>query len=184
MFKEGFLSFEIDGDSTINALSLGLMGACVGETRTILFPNQEELGYTGPRGHVLYPLLGEDINQGEGVIKDNGMRLFFEVTVTQIAEAEDFALFKHINDGEINRALKSLGSPTMDVGMVDGTGQSPLMASIAVQNMQVYATILNTQVRLLHLALLPPSPLTKIMTLTHYPLTPSHSLATCPSLPM
>ena len=33
----------------------------------------------------------------------------------------------------------------MDVAMVDSTGQSPLMAAIAVQMVQVYAMILNMQ---------------------------------------
>ena len=35
----------------------------------------------------------------------------------------------------------------MDIGMVDSTGQTPLMAAIAVQMVQVYAMILNSQPR-------------------------------------
>ena len=128
-------------------MSQGLVGACVGEVRTILFPNQEDLGYSGPRGHVLYPLLGEEALSGDGIRTDAGKWLYAEVALKQIAAPTDYELFKHINDGEINRALKSLESPTMDIGMVDGTGQTPLMAAIAVQMVQVYAMILNSQPR-------------------------------------
>ncbi|GMH99303.1 hypothetical protein TrVE_jg11766 [Triparma verrucosa] len=145
-YNEGTLSFAIGGENTIGAMSQGLMGACVGEVRTILFPNQEDLGYSGDRGHVLYPLLGEEA-MGDGIRDDAVKWLFAEVTLKQITEPVDFELFKHINDGEINRALKSLESPTMDIGMVDSTGQTPLMAAIAVQMVQVYAMILNSQPR-------------------------------------
>ena len=91
---------------------------------------------------MLIPQVGEHFDE---LRWDQTKWLFATITLTQLSSAGDYSLFKHIADGEINNALRTLQSPTIDVGMVDGTGQTPLMAAIAVQMVQVYAMILNTQ---------------------------------------
>ena len=93
------MSYELGGDDTILAFTQGVIGMCVGEVRTVLFPNSVELGYPSERGHMLLPMIGQYFDE---IRWNQGKWLFATIKLTQLSSEEDYAIFKAIADGEIN----------------------------------------------------------------------------------
>jgi hypothetical protein len=133
--RDQTVNIQVGGDNVVGALSSGLLAACVGEKRTIISSNEEGHGYANTMGTLMVPWIGGDAE--EFWMSDSTRLLYFEVEVLQVAQEEDYKLFDHIRNDDIERALTALKSETIDITMQDEYGQTPLMASVGSQLLQV-----------------------------------------------
>ena len=136
--RDQTVDVQVGGNNVVGALSSGLLAACVGEKRTIISSNEEGHGYAGAsnsKGGLMIPWIGGGDETNWKL--DPSKLLYFEVTVLQVVQEEDHKLFDYIRNEDIEQALRTLKSDTIDITMQDEYGQTPLMASVGSQVLQV-----------------------------------------------
>jgi len=89
----------------------------------------------------MLPWIGQEME--ELYTNDAYRVLYFEVTVLQITLEEDYKLFEHIKEDNVEAAIKILNGVSVDIAIQDEYHQTPLMASLGSQLLQITATILN-----------------------------------------
>eukprot|EP00520_Triparma_pacifica_P019185 CAMPEP_0118664136 /NCGR_PEP_ID=MMETSP0785-20121206/17831_1 /TAXON_ID=91992 /ORGANISM="Bolidomonas pacifica, Strain CCMP 1866" /LENGTH=329 /DNA_ID=CAMNT_0006557981 /DNA_START=131 /DNA_END=1118 /DNA_ORIENTATION=+ len=150
MLRDNMMNLQVGGSNVVGALSAeGLLGACKGEKRTIISSNAKGQGYAGET-NLMLPWLGSE--KEITYQKDATRLLYFEVIVDQIMEEDDYKLFDYIQNDDVGKAIEVLKSESIDIGMQDDFGQTPLIASVGSNLIQITATILNMKPKSMSMA--------------------------------
>jgi hypothetical protein len=136
----GVVGGDLTSDSLIEGLSEGIVGMCVGESRTIISPNSK--GYADRSSLVRQPVLGESWDRVRRLV---GL-LYMEVNLVQLVSPSHYEIYDCFNRKHAC-AYAIIQDPAFDMVMIDQWGHTPLMAAINSGMFQAVALLLNSKPR-------------------------------------